>query len=483
MTAVAVNLLESILRLCAEAAPRPWYPRRYAEQRGADAADLAACLEQLHQADLVAEVPGTPESGPGLILTPAGRRALDDPEMLTRLGQGEPIAAESRRDVVLRALRQPLTPWLTRLLVLVNLLVFAYEVFLVRKLGHPIGAFLGVMMQAPAWVVNVIEHCGGVTATDVIEGHWWRLVTASFVHVGLLFLALDLFMMWSAGRRVERMWGRLGLLLLYLAGAVGSSVLSLARVGRGEFGASGPVYALFAAEAAWLLLNRRYLPEDVRRQARRGLFGSVLILTLLVWLSGRAAWWGPLGGAVAGGSVALLLHFHRFTPAPWRWLSLAGFVLLSWAGYLVLERARATEKEWHEAEREVFQRRYLNPANTTLKRSRRVYEEQIKPLTEIHPIRRDPAAVEAALPVLAEQRRKLDALAGELEAIGPYHSETAEEARKAALEYTRGQARLFSMAEHYLQVGEKRTEADRRELQAQAEAVEKQRRVWNDLIE
>src|SRR5436309_4462219 len=82
---------EAILRMCADADPYPWYPRDYARRSGAPEDALYHYLEMLFLEKLVQKAPGSPETGPGVTLTPAGRRVLADPEALRRLIQGRAV--------------------------------------------------------------------------------------------------------------------------------------------------------------------------------------------------------------------------------------------------------------------------------------------------------------------------------------------------------------------------------------------------------
>ncbi len=56
----------------------------------------------------------------------------------------------------------------------------------------------------------------GYRATDLGERRLWTVVTYMFVHGGLLHLALNMYMLWIFGRRVERAWGSTTFTWFYL---------------------------------------------------------------------------------------------------------------------------------------------------------------------------------------------------------------------------------------------------------------------------
>jgi hypothetical protein len=111
------------------------------------------------------------------------------------------------------------------------------------------------------------------------------------------------------------------------------------------------------------------------------------------------------------------------------------------------------------------------------------YEDQVGPVVNKHPIRREPAEVEAALPVVAAQRARLAGLADELQHMGPFGDKEAEQQRQAILEYVRAWQALYETAEHHLRIGEKRTDRDRRTLQQQSDDVRKRRPDWGKVLE
>lgn len=484
--------LEMILRLCAAAAPEPWYPRLYAKEEGVDRKILGQCLEELWQSGLIERGQGGPEKGPAITLTREGERVLLDPEALARLRSGEPVSSYDRAAIIRQALRSRLRPTVTIGLLLLNVLLFAWGYFVARakKLDNDFlrGAVAVQEPLTPAEAARqqalerIHEAGGGLTAYHLIDGQWWRLLTAGFVHIGLLHLLLNMVFLYVAGRFVESMWGHLRYLLIYFASVFGGSCLGVAHNVGHLTSASDAVCGLIGAEAVWVLCNRRYLPRSLLRPLRTSLV-ITLILLVVIGSYQSVGRWGLVGGAAAGASSALLLQLHRFGPPLWRWLALLGFAPLVWYGHLVVEHARASDPKWLAIEDQHFEDRFAHPLQNVMKKAREVYSKEITPVLEIHPTRRDLAKVQAILPVLAEQQRELTSLADELARAGPYHSPEAEEARQVGRQYVLAGTALFDMAEHVLGLGDKRTDKDRRALRDQEQQVEERRREWRKLFQ
>jgi rhomboid protease GluP len=470
--------LESILRMCAAAAPEPWYPRLFAKQEGVNPQALSHCLEELWISGLIERTDGDPEKGPAVSLTRQGQRVLLDPEMLRRLRADEPLSPNDRAAVIRQVLHGRTRPYVTQLLLAVNVLVFAAGYYAAEKAG--VGpAFL---QGAPA-ALFFWDKSGAINPIHVLEGQWWRLLTAGFVHIGFMHLLMNMVSLFVIGRFIESMWGRLRYLVIYLVSVLGGCCLGIAYTPSAILaGASGAICGLLAAEAVWFLFNRRYLPHTLRRRARTVFLVN---LVLLVFISSfkNVSGWGHFGGAVAGALTAILLQLYRFGPPFWRWLAIAGFVPLVWYGHFTLSHARFTNPAWQRTEEEYFAHRFYPLVRDSLGEAREVYQEKVGPLLEKHPTRRDPAQVEAVLPILDVQKRALNVLAAQLDHAGPYASPEAEEARQVGREYVLAMVEWFAEAEHILQLGDKRTDKDRQALRQREEKVKDLRRKWEELFE
>ena len=129
---------------------------------------------------------------------------------------------------------------------------------------------------------------------------WWRWITSGFVHLSILHIGMNMFVLWVFGQQVEKQLGHLRYGILYATSLLGGSamVALLGRMGSNVGGASGAIYGLVAAYVA--IAVSRHLPFGaVAAQA-----GAWLVLGF--FLPG-IAWQGHLGGALAGWVTAAII--------------------------------------------------------------------------------------------------------------------------------------------------------------------------------
>jgi membrane associated rhomboid family serine protease len=91
---------------------------------------------------------------------------------------------------------------------------------------------------------------GGTYAPGIDDGGWYRLVTAMFIHYGLLHLLMNMWALWILGRQLEAALGRGRFLALYLLAGIGGNVAAyLFSPTAFSAGASTALFGLFAAFA------------------------------------------------------------------------------------------------------------------------------------------------------------------------------------------------------------------------------------------
>jgi rhomboid protease GluP len=126
---------------------------------------------------------------------------------------------------------------------------------------------------------NDLLHYGANVTWLVLHGQWYRLLTATFVHVGLIHLLTNMWCLWNLGILGEPLVGPYGMVAVYLLTGIAGNLLSMAsnvvftlrthdagylmQVGAG---ASGAVFGI--AGILIVLLSNRRLPfpwEELRR--------------------------------------------------------------------------------------------------------------------------------------------------------------------------------------------------------------------------
>jgi rhomboid protease GluP len=155
----------------------------------------------------------------------------------------------------------------------------------------------------------------------LVLGQWWRLVTAMFVHIGVIHLATNMWCLWNLGLLGEPLVGGLGLIAAYLLTGFGGNLLSVAShpglsansdaiVGAG---ASGAVFGLAGLLIVLLKSKLLPLPEAELSRLRR----SVIWFAVLNFVLGagtsvahtalRVDNMAHLGGFLTGLALAMLM--------------------------------------------------------------------------------------------------------------------------------------------------------------------------------
>jgi rhomboid protease GluP len=115
-------------------------------------------------------------------------------------------------------------------------------------------------------------HYGANNTVLVLNGQWYRLVTATFVHIGFFHIASNMWCLWNLGLLGEPLLGPFGLISVYLLTGVAGNLLSMAwDVGSSHLqrlpleyvsnvgaGASGAVFGI--AGILIVLLSNQKLP-------------------------------------------------------------------------------------------------------------------------------------------------------------------------------------------------------------------------------
>ena len=145
------------------------------------------------------------------------------------------------------------------------------------------------------------------------DGQWWRLGSAMFLHFGVIHLAMNMLALWDVGRVVEKIYGSLRFVLVYLSAGLAGNLLSLVvRDGKAvSGGASGAIFGLYGAllAFAWYYRGRLHRSDFRWFFWGAGTFALVMIaIGQMLAIVDNAAHIGGLIAGIVSGTIALPSH-------------------------------------------------------------------------------------------------------------------------------------------------------------------------------
>jgi rhomboid protease GluP len=280
---------------------------------------------------------------------------------------GETVDPEPQRVTYGLPLYRPIATW--------ALLAIIVVVFIVQTL-------LGGSTE-----VEVLIRMGAKFTPLIAAGEYWRLFTSMFLHIGVMHLAFNGYALFIIGTELERLVGPGRFLAIYLLSGLFGSLASYALNDSLAAGASGAIFGIIGALAAFFLVHREKLGAWASRRLAN--IGIVLVFNLIWGFSqpGRIDNVAHIGGLLAGFALGWALA-PRYEVDPvrmqvvdrnnpgryWPALGLAVLLLLGgtavvtmyqrnsprshlYRGQLAVER-----EEWDEAAAELEQAITLDPS-------------------------------------------------------------------------------------------------------------------------
>ncbi len=171
------------------------------------------------------------------------------------------LAAEEEASFRRRLHEQTPDVYWTPVLVAANVAVFAAMVLL----GH-------ASVTNPT--AESLIRWGANFGPKTVNGEWWRLLSSMFLHIGIVHLLFNMWVLWQAGPLVERLFGNTAFLVLYVLSGLAGSLASLARTSLVvSAGASGAIFGVYGALLGFLALRRHALPARIAK----GLGGGAVL--------------------------------------------------------------------------------------------------------------------------------------------------------------------------------------------------------------
>ena len=187
---------------------------------------------------------------------------------------------------------------------------------------------------------------GAKYAPFVSRGEWWRLITAGFLHGGIIHLAMNSYTLFILVTEVEQFYGTSRLIVAYILSTFTGFLFSLMFMPRSlSLGASAAAFGLIGIMLAMSVRHRSDpLVQMVRSQYTQWVIFS-LVMSLLPGIDIAA----HVGGLVGGFMVGIAGGLPGLPNSPkeniWKTLAIVAIAITVWAFFQDFLSYRALLRE------------------------------------------------------------------------------------------------------------------------------------------
>lgn len=187
-------------------------------------------------------------------------------------------------------------------------------------------------------IENLIRF-GANSKILVAEGEWWRLFTASFIHIGFFHILFNMYFFYSLGPVFERLFGSMNFLIIYLIAGIFGNLLSFA-FGSPYTVSAGASTSLYGMLGLAIGLMATYRDDEIIRSFGASFISVVVINVIYSLLAPGVGIYGHLGGFVAGFLLAGIFPIlGREIASPRRLVSLVILLVASFVLYRIGARS------------------------------------------------------------------------------------------------------------------------------------------------
>ena len=176
-----------------------------------------------------------------------------------------------------------------------------------------VAIFIAMLLSGVHVLTPEIQHLlnwGANFRPYTLDGEWWRVITACFIHIGFLHLLLNMYALLYIGLILEPYLGKTRFLAAYLLTGVVASLTSLwwhdYTVSAGASGAIFGIYGVFLA-----LMTTNVMDKTIKKS----LFTSIGVFVAYNILNGFAKDSGIDNAAHIGGLISGILIGYVFLPS------------------------------------------------------------------------------------------------------------------------------------------------------------------------
>jgi membrane associated rhomboid family serine protease len=189
---------------------------------------------------------------------------------------------------------------------------------------------------------ETLIYVGGKWTPYILDrAEWWRLISATYLHAGILHLISNLLTQFAFGWVLEQKYGTIRFSVIYILSGIGSIITSAIFLPQYvSVGASGAIFGIIAIWAVDIIQNVKTLRHPVATVLCVVLFIVIsLVLGLLPFIDN----FGHIGGLLFGLELCMIFILKFDWDQLWkrrlRWVIFYLFIvifLVNFIGFIVL---------------------------------------------------------------------------------------------------------------------------------------------------
>lgn len=180
----------------------------------------------------------------------------------------------------------------TTLILLINSGLYVATAVYSMKMGR------GDLMNPYGEVLDLFGSASGLRVQ--LQGQWWRLITAGFLHGGLLHILMNSWVLFDLGAQTEEFYGTSRMIVIYFMATIAGFYVSSLRLGAQSVGASAGLCGLLGAMIAFGVTDKSAMASAMRSFYIRWAVYVMAIGFLIPFIDWRAHLGGMVGGFVVG---------------------------------------------------------------------------------------------------------------------------------------------------------------------------------------
>ncbi|WP_155286724.1 rhomboid family intramembrane serine protease [Lacticaseibacillus zhaodongensis] len=157
----------------------------------------------------------------------------------------------------------------------------------------------------------VLVRLGARVTPYVFAGEWWRLITATFLHIGIMHIAMNMLTLWFLGPLTEQLFGHTRFAVIYLLSGIIGNYAGLFFNSPNVVGA-GASTALFGMLGAFLMIGDNFRDNPAVAAMTKQFLILIGINLLFDITQSNIDIAGHIGGLIGGFLVAGVCGAPRF---------------------------------------------------------------------------------------------------------------------------------------------------------------------------